>query len=297
SNSVSAIIVTYNRLHELRKSLTALTNIPSNLLTSIIVINNASNDGTKDYLYGFSQNKRIKIIDLSENTGGAGGFNAGIRYFYEKSRTEFAWLMDDDTIVTENSLRELLEATKLIKASFYSSDVRWVDGSPALMNVVRKTGDFGNGLKKIEKATFVSLMIPRKFITRVGFPQKEYFIWGDDMEYTERLSRFSPGCFVTSSKVIHEINSNIASGDIFHENNPDRISRYYYEYRNRLVTGKRRKNFFIIIRPFIHTFIDFSKVIFGKTKYKSEKIKLIVKGTKDGIFFNPKIEYPSKKEE
>ncbi len=295
SDSIAALVVTYNRLTKLKKNIQALKNISPNLLTKIIIIDNNSTDNTKKYLKKISTNTRFIIIHLNQNLGGAGGFNAGIKFFYNHTPFKFVWLMDDDTIPNENALNKLIKASSKVQASFYASNVRWIDGSPALMNKVKPIKNLGNGLEEIMKATFVSLMVKRDLIKKVGFPQKEYFIWGDDMEYTERLSRIKGGCFVLNSKVLHEIKFNIGAGDIFHEKTLSRLDRYYYEYRNRLLTGRRRNKTTKKMRPYIHTLIDFSKVIFGKTNYKIKKLNIMVKGTLAGLNFNPKIEYPDKK--
>ncbi len=296
AETVAAIIVTYNRLTKLKRSLPSLLEIPDNKLQGILVIDNDSSDGTKDYLKTL-QDHRLSILRLKENTGGAGGFNAGVKYFYRKTNWDYAWVMDDDTLVSEQALSKLLEAVSYKPdAAFYASDVRWVDGSPALMNLVKPIADVGNGLYEIKKATFVSLLVRRQCISQAGLPQKEYFIWGDDMEYTERLGRIAKGYFVSGSKVVHEIESNIAAGDIFHEKDSNRLPRYFYEYRNRLLTGRRRTKMMQKIRPYVHTMIDFAKVVFRRTKYKREKIKIIISGTKAGLVFKPIIEYPKGKE-
>ena len=62
-----------------------------------------------------------------------------------------------------------------------------------------------NGLIKIEAATFVSLLINGEAIKKCGLPCKDFFIWGDDTEYTTRITRnFGPAYMVGKSVAIHK---------------------------------------------------------------------------------------------
>ena len=45
------------------------------------------------------------------------------------------------------------------------------------------------GLVQAEQATFVSLLLRAATVQKVGLPIKEFFIWGDDIEYTRRIAR------------------------------------------------------------------------------------------------------------
>jgi GT2 family glycosyltransferase len=76
---VSAVIVTYNRLPMLKEAIAALESVEPKLSHLIVVDNNSDND-TKEFLESLGD--RIEYVRLAENVGGAGGFNAGIRYFY-----------------------------------------------------------------------------------------------------------------------------------------------------------------------------------------------------------------------
>ena len=65
--------------------------------------------------------------------GGAGGFSKGIRLAVEMGY-EYVWVMDDDTMVQKDALRQLLAAKDLLVQSFgfLCSDVRWMTVHPVL---------------------------------------------------------------------------------------------------------------------------------------------------------------------
>lgn len=89
----------------------------------IIVLDNASTDGTKDFFYhidliGARQN-HIYYLRLEENTGGAGGFHHGLRYAMTQTWKWF-WLMDDDAKPEPDALKNLLLNAKESKTIYGS---------------------------------------------------------------------------------------------------------------------------------------------------------------------------------
>ena len=296
NQNVTAVIVTYNRLSLLKESIKALLN-QSKKINHLLIINNNSTDGTDKWLSTL-KDKKIEVINLEKNIGGAGGFNFAVKKFMTDFDDSFVWLMDDDTIPNKDALAELLKLfIKHPESSFASSNTRWTDGSPALMNVVSPQEPewpmFLNqkeNFVQLKHATFVSLLISRDVISKIGLPQKEYFIWGDDIEYTERAAKIGPGFFVPNSIVIHKMKTNTPPGNIATDNNKDRLPRYFYEYRNRLQTARHRP-FTSKIKTWLHSLQDFLQTLFSPhTKNRFYKTWLIIKGTVAGIFFRPKIE-------
>jgi GT2 family glycosyltransferase len=296
---VTATIVTHNRLDLLKQTLNLLLDSQGGFLKHILVINNASTDGTEEFLDSL-QDVRFIIVHSKENLGGAGGFNAAVKYFITQTDDDFVWLMDDDTFVKADSLEKLVEATKEHPdGGLFASQVRWRGGQWSWMNLMKDangsftgTRDGSELIVPIVNSTFVSTMIRRKEILNVGLPQKEYFIWGDDIEYTERIARVSKGYFVRDSIVNHMSAENVKPGDIAGDNDENRLPRYLYEYRNRILTAKRRKSAVKMMKTLGHAGVDGVKTLFSpKTTHRFKKAGIIIRGTWNGFFFNPKVEY------
>ena len=96
-------VVTYNRIRDLGKCIDALRN-QTHSDFDILVVNNGSSDGTKEWL-----EQQGDIITINqENMGGAGGFYSGMRYMIDH---DYQWLlmMDDDGIADKDELKNLLE--------------------------------------------------------------------------------------------------------------------------------------------------------------------------------------------
>ncbi len=104
---VCAIMVTYNRLKVLQRSLKHIldqTVRPS----LIVIIDNNSDDGTADYLASLARDPNIHWIRLNENTGPAGGIARGMAYGLEQHCFDYFWVLDDDTFYAAHALEELL---------------------------------------------------------------------------------------------------------------------------------------------------------------------------------------------
>ena len=82
------------------------------------------------------------------------------------------------------------------------------------------------------------MLIKTEVIQKVGLPIKEFFIWGDDVEYSNRLAKFEKSYFVSNSCVFHKMKNNFPTSII--TDAPDRLERYKYLYRNQ--TYMARKN-------------------------------------------------------
>ena len=235
--TVSAVVVTYNRLPMLKEVIAALQ-ASETPVDNIIVVDNKSNADTQEYLTSLGD--QIRYVRLEENIGGAGGFNKGIRYFMEETVDDYVWLMDDDTVPTPTALTELVGSAAKVdnKFGFLSSDVRWTDNSRAKMNLPFPIDRFkkipldATEMEQLRNATFVSVMFSREVVDKIGLPVKEFFIWGDDIEYTERAARVYPGYMVPTSRVIHKMAQNVESNVSL--DSIDRVPRYFYAFRNRM---------------------------------------------------------------
>lgn len=290
-----AVVVTYNRKELLKECIEALLNQNCD----IMIIDNASTDGTKEYIEEYVDNSKIIYKNTETNIGGAGGFNFGIKEAY-KSGYDYFWLMDDDTMVKEDSLEELLNAAKILdnKFGYLSSTALWTDGTPCVMNTQKVTKDWykksdllKHSLLQTYYSTFVSFFIAREVVEDIGLPIKEFFIWGDDVEYTNRISKKYNCYIVGNSQVIHKVNNN--NGSNISKENGDRISRYKYAYRNECVIA-RENGIKGRIRQFAKVNYNILRVLFKKNKKKMKKVWIIISSSIKGFFFRPKIEYIEK---
>ncbi|MCQ2482203.1 MAG: glycosyltransferase family 2 protein [Clostridia bacterium] len=296
TTEVFAVVVTYNRKELLCECLDAILN-QSYPVKRIIVVNNNSTDGTLDYLNekGYSSKETIEILNLPENIGGAGGFYEGMKHARDsKEQPDFVWIMDDDTIPTVDCLKELVDANDSIdeEVSFLASAVRGMNNEAMnVPKIARKQfnkytdwySHLDKGMAQIVKATFVSLLINIKAINKCGLPWKEFFIWGDDSEYTQRIIRdFGPAFMVGRSLAVHKrVGSDELS--LVKEKNPNRIKMYFYYYRNNLIGFWEYESALYRFLCMGKLGYDFFGVLF-KGKYKLKKMGVILKAFNAFVF-------------
>lgn len=235
--------MTYNRLQLLKEEIYSLRN-QTYKNYQIVVVNNSSTDGTKEWLE--SQPDIITITQ--DNVGGAGGFYTGLKYITENGY-KYCWLMDDDVECDKQSLEELINvAHELPNIGFLCSRVFGINHS--LMNVPiiddrKRNGAYpcwleriDNKLIKVKSATFVSVLIPTKNVIEVGLPIKEFFIWGDDTEYTMRLSS-KYDCYLAYESVVIHKRIQQQSLDFMTETNSVRLKNHFYSLRNDFYNQKK----------------------------------------------------------
>jgi rhamnopyranosyl-N-acetylglucosaminyl-diphospho-decaprenol beta-1,3/1,4-galactofuranosyltransferase len=233
---IAAIVVTYDRPDSLRECLDALKR-QSRPLDRIYVIDNhagrLSGPATPAVHLGRSS---MTYLAPAENLGGAGGFSLGIEHAYADGFDWF-WLMDDDVIPDNAALEALVIAHERMpstgKPVLLASLVTWTDGRPHLRNgvIYRRDSDRRRaaavkalGYAGIRACTFVSALIARRAVATSGYPIADYFINGDDLEYTSRILRQEQGLLVPTSIVCHRTTHN--------DTRPDSAGRRFFFARN-----------------------------------------------------------------
>lgn len=289
---VTAVVVTWNRRALLMECLERLFAQTWRDM-DVLVVDNASTDGTGEALAPLIEAGRIAYVNPGENLGGAGGFQLGIRRAVEAG-CGFIWVMDDDAMPEPAALEELMRAgEKIGEFGWLSGKVLWTDGSLCRMNVQRdlKMGnltDFTGERIPSGAATFVSLLIPAKVVREVGLPIKEFFIWADDLEYTRRISRKYPCYVIPASVTVHKCATN--NGGNISTDEEARIARYRLAYRNEVYIY-RREGARGAMRLMLRTPLHIWRVLTRSKSKKAERIRTILGGTLDGLSFRPEIEY------
>ena len=101
---VCAVVVTYNRKVMLEECLKALLE-QSRTVDTILLVDNKSTDDTLEMVR--EHFPEVSILALETNSGGAGGWHAGLEWAH-RNGFDWFWLLDDDTIVHKWALESLL---------------------------------------------------------------------------------------------------------------------------------------------------------------------------------------------
>ncbi len=203
--TIAALVVTYNRLEDLKKCLDTLRE-QTRPLDAIFIVNNGSTDGTAEWL----ATQPGLLVTTQANLGGAGGFATGIATAHRAGHT-WIWCMDDDCLAAPDALAALLAAPNLgpcIKNSM-SVSVNSRDELAFFVDrpnqTYRKVSDMtGVDLIYGVASFFNGTLVHRNVVDTIGIPDKDLFIWGDEVEYMTRAQKNGfPVVTVPSSVFYH----------------------------------------------------------------------------------------------
>lgn len=240
---IFAIVVTYNRLELLKKSIGALRR--QQRLDQIVVVNNGSNDGTKEWLDG---QQDLHVIH-QENVGGSGGFHTGIKVAYDEG-ADWIWCMDDDVFPKDGCLDELLRLVALEETQLDHKKPLGILAPRRLMNGETFTHEFRRynltnplGSLHAEKLSgeettpieivgcdFEGPFISRSVVEKIGLPNRELFIFYDDTEYCLRAHLAGFRLLYVPSAVMDK--HAFFSEDSWAVRNQKKKWKRYYQVRN-----------------------------------------------------------------
>ena len=289
---IIAIVVTYNRKELLEENITALLN-QSYTDFDILIVDNNSNDGTFDMINNCNTN-RIIYINTRANLGGAGGFAVGIKEAIKRDY-DYCWVMDDDTIPEKDALKSMINKSEIIggQFSFINSLIKWKDESMCKMNIPIIDKEWFNQYSIVKHnvlplscCSFVSCLINLEIAKKIGLPIKEFFIYGDDMEYTLRLRKEENGYLDFDSIAIHKMTSNQVASIVTSEES--RIQRYAFAHKNGFYIAKKRGKK-EVIKYILYFFLTFYEILLHAKSKKIKRILILLKGFFGGLSFNPPI--------
>ncbi len=243
---IVAVVVTFNRLGMLRRQLQRLAEVPE--LDEVLVVDNASSDGTGEWL----RTQSVTAETLAENTGGAGGFHRGLERAVE-SGADLVWLMDDDGLPEPDCLALLLERADL---DFWGPAVLSAQDPDRLCFPIRLPGGTAvvHEMAEVEKAAedglirgvlipFNGVLVTRELVERIGCPRAEFFIWGDDVEYLWRAEAAGARiATVVDAHVLHPATDDLGTPMMFgrttYNHSPSDL-KHYCMARNNTVNLRR----------------------------------------------------------
>jgi GT2 family glycosyltransferase len=202
SETVAVVIVTYNRADLLGRTLDGLagqTHEPD----TVIVVDNASEDHTREVLDAH-RGLHLQRIHLETNTGGAGGFRAGVQAAYEQGFDRI-WLMDDDVVPAPDCLAVLMAQDepfvmavredvrgRLVEKAATDFDLHspWAI-RPKRASVETTYGDRHAMPERVElhNVAFEGPLFRREVVAAVGLPDESFFIFYDDCDFALRARR------------------------------------------------------------------------------------------------------------
>ena len=243
---VFIVITTFNRadyLSELLASVASLAPAPD----GVIVVNNASTDSTASVIDAVRAEfaalpSPIPLIhhELAVNSGGAGGFSAGVERALSEG-AQWMWLMDDDVTVLPDAIGAFgpwMDKYDALVGRRYDAAGRpfyWQNNFstflgfplPVRGDVFKDSNEFATNV-----GCFEGMLLHADAVRSAGLPDARFFLTWDDTMYGWLISLQRPVMYVNEfvlRKVRPQRSLNLG---IRHLNDASNLSRYYV-MRNR----------------------------------------------------------------
>lgn len=291
---LAAVVVTYNRKEILSKNIEMLL-CQTQYIDKIFIVDNCSTDGTYEYLSnkGWLSSDQFCYIKTESNIGGAGGFYTGTKAAFEAG-ADWMILMDDDGAATD---QYTFEKIMTVAKNLYSKNVA---DHKLFINALVHKGDLlsfkiGN-MYTVEEAVksakdgilenaanpFNGTVVSRELVAEIGYPNKDFFIKGDEVNYKQRA--FDTGAYVATvvdAKYTHP-RPETYEKTVLGIKVPFFVEapwKEYYAARNFTYMYKQKKQYKGIAFELI--FVKLLAIFSMKCK-KIETIKMLLKGVIDG---------------
>ena len=205
-----------------------------------------------------NKNKEVKTcyVRMHENTGGAGGFYEGVKRGHQNGY-DWLWLMDDDAEPRPDCLEILFNGIANIQDDRLAGIAALnIDVTGAVQKLHRGFIDKkkwqqiplseekyngGDRFVKIDYSSFVGLLISSGVVERSGYPDKDFFIWFDDMEYCIRLAE-NGNIYLDKHAVI--VHKDKLESEYMKDKEKDLWKRYYSDRNSMFLYKKYSKNNF-----------------------------------------------------
>jgi GT2 family glycosyltransferase/lipopolysaccharide/colanic/teichoic acid biosynthesis glycosyltransferase len=207
---LSVIVVNYKVKEFLEQALISVKKSLKNIISEIIVVDNASRDGSSELIR--KRFPEVKLLVNTENLGFAKASNQGLHL----AQGEFIALLNPDTIVQEDTFSSMLDFFKnhpdtgmlgckilnpdgtLQLACRRSFPSPWVAFTKlcGLSHLFKKSKLFGKYnltyldpdlSYEVEAISGSFMLIQRKILDEVGYLDESFFLYGEDLDWCYRI--------------------------------------------------------------------------------------------------------------
>lgn len=223
---VSVIIVNYNTLELTKNTINSVIEKTVDINYEIILVDNASTDGSIEY-FEEKYNNKIIFLKNEENLGFGRANNKGI----EIARGKYVFLLNSDTLLINNAVKILYEymekeiKTGICGGNLYDIELKPVHSfllkipsikteinsqlnifSKLIRKILKEREDFNYSTLPLEVGyiTGADMMIQKSIIEKTGKFDDDFFMYFEETELTYRIKKLGYKVMsVPEAKIIH----------------------------------------------------------------------------------------------
>lgn len=219
---VSIIVVNWNTEELLRECLTSIYEKASDVDFEIIVVDNASTDGSAEMVE--KEFPRVVLIENSENKGFAAANNQGIKI----AKGRYILLLNSDTLVLDETIDKVVSFTdnnpdaavvgcrvlnpnKTLQLTcfMFPSILNMFLSSSYLYKLFPRSKFFGreqmtwwarNDIREVDVVTGCFMLVRHEVVEQVGLMDEQFFMYGEETDWCYRFKKagwkvmFAPVC-------------------------------------------------------------------------------------------------------
>lgn len=241
-------------------------------ISQVYVVDNASTDGTSEIIKNRYQ--WVRYFRLPQNIGSSGGYHNAFKVAI--SDCDLLWTLDDDVRLQPDSLENLVAG--------YETLAKCKTDAGAVRSVGKKVE--GGKATVLDIAPWRGTLFSTRMIRLIGYPRDEYFLYGEDLEYSLRMHKYGYFCYWIPSSECREVRrANKSSLKIFGRFYAIYATpfRHYYGTRNEIRIFLEYGEW----RRLIRTLFYCGKVILAVTLFSKKKPEILWAvgcGAVDGFF-------------
>lgn len=267
-HKIYVIVVTYKGHQWYERCFTSLRN--SEIPVQTVVIDNASNDGTVEYIREYFP--EIHLIESKENLGFGRANNLGMRYALDNG-CDYVFLLNQDAWIEPNSIKELVRIHQenprydVLSPMHITADKRALyieieDGKTDHANSLLSDAYFQT-LQDVYPFKYVNAaawLMTRKTLETIGGFDPIFFLYGEDDNYLQRMEYHGVKLGLAPKvQIVHDHQETKIKGTI--EYQLYRKEQYkLVEYTNLLKPLSVKKQLFYLYRKFLTSVMILDKV-------------------------------------
>lgn len=245
---------------------------------------------------------RINFIWSDKNGGFAYGNNVGIRYSMQQKQPHFIWLLNNDTVVQENTLATLVACFKTQSATGKTGMVGCLQlyyHDPSIVQIMYGRYNYRFGLaseygarmpvdqalqlppKPVDYLSGACMLTHSSVIEQTGGLSEDYFLFFEELDFAVRLKRAGYALlYCPETSILHKHGISINGGSI----KGTRPFADYHHFRSEYIFVRKYYRQYIVFYFLVTALQLANRLIRGRSK----NLQALLKGVRAGLRYDIK---------